>query len=69
MDKRERILLNDLPELLRTFAYHNMSCSYGDGTTEDNPWIYPEVIFSDWNELADNLNNFLKKIKVGDESK
>lgn len=68
MDKREPILLKDLPEPLRTFAYHNMSCSHinykppYNTTEENNPYIYPEVIFFDWNELAENLNSFLEKI-------
>lgn len=72
MDKREPILLNDLPEPLRTFAYHNMSCLHMNykppyhTTDEDNPYIYPEVIFSDWNELAQNLNSFLEDFSALD---
>ena len=72
MDEREPILLKDLPEPLRTFAYYNMTCSHMNykppynTTDDDNPYVFPEVVFYNWNELAENLNSFLEKINEPD---
>jgi hypothetical protein len=69
MDEREPMSLKDLPEPLRTFAYYAMACSHMnfqapfEVTAEDNPYIHPEVIFSDWNELNETIKTFLEKVK------
>lgn len=49
-----------ITEPLRSFAYSNMPCSHiGEGTSEDNPLIYPEIIFDSWDELNKNLIELL----------
>lgn len=65
MDTKDPKQIKNFPEPLRSFVYRFMACSHHDvgigDLAEDNPMIYPEFLFDDWDSLNAELQDFVNE--------